>query len=171
MNWSPDPFWGRQDGDLADERTCTRCSGTIAPQHRHFWPGCSSCAIWSFLGTQVATWLGVVGAREFMYWGARPDCPTCFGEGYLPCEDQDLSILRRSGACSTCGSYSFELVGSDGVIEGSGRHYDDLADHPVAVRAMPLVGALDEHLTRTTPPLAEVLGFGEAPRAITGDVG
>lgn len=148
MNWSPDPPWRSLDGDLNAERSCVRCSGTIAAQHRHYWPGCRPCAIWSFLGTQLLTVLGVTGAREFLYWGARPACPECHGEGYLPCEDQDLSVLRRSGACETCGAYSFVLIDKDGEVRGSGRHYDDVAQHDVKVGAMPLVRSLDEHLTR-----------------------
>jgi hypothetical protein len=90
--------------------------------------------------------------RPWMYWGARFWCDDCDGTGYLPCQPQDMSVLRRSGACQTCGAYSFVLCHATkeqhGDIEGSARHYDDQADHEVVVVGAPLVRALDETLTR-----------------------
>jgi hypothetical protein len=102
--------------------------------------------------------MGLLSARDFMYWGAQPDCSTCGGEGYLPCEDQDLSILRKSGACAVCGAYSFVLMRSIepiGEIEGSGRHYEGVADHDVRVVPMALVDALAEHIERSTEVTGE----------------
>jgi hypothetical protein len=59
-----------------------------------------------------------------------------------------MSILRKWGACEACGAWSFELLERHGLIEGSGRHAEGVADHPVRVVATPLKRSLNEYLDR-----------------------
>lgn len=139
-----------QPGDWREERTCVRCGDTIAPYWRHYLPGCRPCAVWSLLGVKLLAVFGV-NAREWLYKMARPWCPYCDGTGNLPCEPQDLHTMQVSGACATCGAYSFELIDAAGgfaTIEDSGRHYDAPAEHPVTIRSEPLREAVPHYLDR-----------------------
>lgn len=154
MDWSGEPPW-RQTVDQATWEAqgldCARCGQHIPPYWRHFWPPCRRCAVWSVAGACLMRLFGLDPSGQ-LYRGARPWCDDCAGTGYEPCQPQDLSVLRRSGACATCGAWSFVLVHATaeqhGDIEGSARHYDDEADHEVVVTAAPLVGALNEALDR-----------------------
>lgn len=90
--------------------------------------------------------------HPWLYVGARPWCADCEGTGYTPCEPQNMSVLRQSGCCQTCGAWSFVLVHAtkeqSGIVEGSARHYDDPADHEVIVGAAPLVRTMTEIVSR-----------------------
>lgn len=155
MTWSPDPPWGPQDGDLADERLCVRCGFSIPPQHRHFWKPCRPCAIWSFLGTQLLALLGVVGAREFIYWGFRPDCPTC------------VVVVTAAPLDDAGGPDQHERVGPAG---GAGARLAEdaqvlvlaahvalplVAGHEVLVGSMPLAPAVKAYLDRNVEPIEQ----------------
>lgn len=93
-----DPPWPRRDGG------CGRCDVDLPPYHRHFWPGCRACSVWSVAGQALMAAIGLNG-HAWLYWGARPWCGDCRGSGFLPCVLQDLSVLRMSGACQTCGAW------------------------------------------------------------------
>lgn len=141
-----DPPWPTQTGEAGETRECTRCQGAIPPWWRHFWPTCRGCAVWSVAGQSLMAAFGLNG-HPWLYWGARPWCGDCSGTSYRQCEPQDLSIMRRSGACHECGAWSFVLfhaTDQHGDIEGSARHYDGEADHEVIVGAAPLRRSLDE---------------------------
>lgn len=150
-HWSSDEVIERAFREPGESFDCSRCGLTVPPYWRHFVPTCRPCAIWSVVGQALMAVSGLNG-HPWLYWGARPWCGDCHGTGRLPCQPQDLSIMRRSGSCATCGAWSFVLFHATkeqhGDVEGSARHYDDEADHEVVVGAAPLVGALTETLTR-----------------------
>lgn len=129
---SPWPVSGEWDQD----RECSRCGGFIPAKWRHFMRPCSC----TYMPTDRPP------------HAPDPDCIACEGSGFLPCEPQDLSVLRMSGACEECGAWSSVLIGEGGQIEGSAHHYDDVADHEVVVGSAPLMRSIDETLTRERPP-------------------
>lgn len=148
--WSSRPPWQQLDWSTERPFACARCGDEVQPWHRHFWQPCRKCCVWSWAGVCLMATFGLDG-KPWIYWGARPWCSDCDGSGYLPCQNQDLSIMRRLGVCQECGAYSMVLMdwaGGYGDIENSGRHVDpdDPADHEVVVVAQPLVGALTSYL-------------------------
>lgn len=142
----PPPEWRRRDNGF-----CGRCDLPIPEKWRHHQPPCRRCAVRSVFAVAVLALVGM-DARPWLYRVPNPDCPDCDGSGWSRCQPQDLSILRVSGACRACGAWAFELTGEDGRIAGSGRHYDDLADHEVEIGPAPLVRSLDETLDRHPRP-------------------
>lgn len=133
-----------------ETRVCGRCGEEVPEHWRHFQAPCRLCAVRSALARGLMAYIGLDG-KPWLYEGARPGCVECDGLGWSPCQPQDLSVMRMSGPCTTCGAWAFELydvASGGGLLEGSGRHYDDLANHDVKVGAAPLVKSLDETLTR-----------------------
>lgn len=122
--WTNSPPWPPQGVTTP----CTRCGEFVPRYHRHYWPPCRDCCVWSYVGQQVLAALGL-NAHEWLYWGARPYCRKCNGIGYLPCQVQDLSVMRQSGNCTVCGTWAFKLIHctdeQKGDVEGSARHYGD----------------------------------------------
>lgn len=135
-NWPPPwPITGEWDED----RECSRCGEIIPARWRHFWRPC----VCTYTPTDRPPHL------------ADPACDLCAGTGYRPCEPQDLSIVRHSGACATCGLWSSVLIHyADGIIPGSAHHElvndEDIVeeDHEVVVVGAPLVRAVTETLDR-----------------------
>lgn len=146
-----EPPWTVPPHEMGEPFDCGRCGGSVPANWRHFWPTCRACAVWSVMGQALMFAFGLNG-HPWLYWGARPWCRDCNGVGYLACQPQDLSILRRSGACATCGAWSFVLMHATaderGDIEGSARHYDGETDHEVVVGTAPLMAALNETFDR-----------------------
>lgn len=146
-----DPPWTVTPHEHGEPSTCSRCGGAVPAYWRHFWPTCRACAVWSCAGQALMRAFGLDG-HPWLYWGARAWCRDCNGVGFLACQPQDLSIMRRSGACATCGAWSFVLFHATneehGDIDGSARHYDGDADHEVVVGAAPMVRAVSETLDR-----------------------
>lgn len=151
QNWSPEPPWRQEWIDDPEGFDCARCGDHIDQYWRHFWQPCRRCNVWSFAGVCLMAAFGLNG-RPWMYWGARPWCDDCDGTGYLPCQPQDMSVLRRWGQCEACGKPAWVLVHATkeqhGDIEGSARHADDQADHDVVVVAAPLVPVVGDYLDR-----------------------
>ena len=137
------PEWRRRTYDYNTPGECPRCGGHVPARWRHFMRICS------------CTYLPVDGGDH----PADPECPVCDGTGFRRCEPQDLSVLRMSGACKTCGADAFCLVGDGGRIDGSGRHYDAALDarlpadgyHEADVGPQPLTAALGGLLDRENP--------------------
>lgn len=154
MRWEHyDPPWPVPPHEQGDSFVCSRCDGVVPPYWRHFIPTCRGCAVWSVVGQSLMACFGLNG-HEWLYWGVRPWCRDCHGVGFLACQPQDLSIMRRSGSCATCGAWSFVLFHATkdehGDIEGSARHYDGEADHEVVVGAAPLTRTLTETFDRAS---------------------
>lgn len=127
----PPDSWRPASGEWDELRVCGRCSDIIPPCWRHFMRPCS------------CTYLPADQPPH----GPHSWCELCDGTGFLPCEPQDLSVLRSSGACETCGAWSWELVDLDGVVPGSARHADDeVTDHEVRVVGAPLARSVTEYL-------------------------
>lgn len=122
-------------GAFDTERECGRCGDVIAAKWRHFMRPCRCTYLPADQGPHLAD----------------PECELCSGTGFLPCEPQDLSVLRMSGQCAECGAWSFKLIADGGYVEGSGRHYDDAADHVVVVEPSPLLRSVNETLDRVDP--------------------
>lgn len=89
--------------------------------------------------------------HPWLYWGSYPECTTCDGSGYMPCRLQDLSILRRTGACETCGVTATILMKDGADLIETAQHADDQADHPVVVIPRPLVATISDTLDRARP--------------------
>jgi hypothetical protein len=124
----------------------------MPPLWRHYWPPCRLCCEVSVVAAHVITLLGLDG-RSVMYTDPLIDCPVCEGVGYMPCEPQDLSTLRRWGVCATCGDSAFDLVNSTGAdVEGSARHADPETeyDHEPTVTGGPLVSTIGDYIDRAT---------------------
>lgn len=62
-------------------------------------------------------------------------------------------FLRVSGACATCGAWSFDVFDTENDCYGIPdmtlpRHYEGEADHPVAITGAPLRRTLTEFVEK-----------------------
>ncbi len=135
---NPPAAWAAT-GDPDKDRECGRCGGLIPALWRHFMRPCSC----------------TYEPRDRPSHAPDPDCFICAGCGFLPCQPQDLSVLRVSGRCSTCKHPSFYLVAAThgwAEVPDSRHHYEvELdEDHPAGYEPAPLVDAIADELKRET---------------------
>lgn len=140
-----DPPWRQLDAPDID-RSCARCGEVIPAMWRHYMRPCPC----------------TYHPTDRPPHAPDPACDTCAGCGFLPCQPQDLSVLRVSGRCATCHHPAFYLVSYLIVAEGprwgevpdSMRHYDAGRDedHPAAYESAPLADAIAGHLEREIGP-------------------
>lgn len=137
MSWPPP--WKMPEHNLSDGYTCPRCGDDVPARHRHYWEPCR------------CTYLPANQPPH----DPDPRCWRCEGSGYLPCQPQDMTFLRKWGACVTCGAWAFDLVDTrDGaVVEDGGRHAEgDQPDHVVRTRPVPLAESITNYLSTREDP-------------------